>query len=138
LNWRREAEHSPGHCNIRRIDDPLKPDEAISESQRRNVNEWFDGTLYSRLNDKAAGVIIVIMQRLREDDLVGHLVRQDGWTVLSFPAIAEVDETHEVETIFGRRRYRRRAGEVLHPQWESIEALKTIRETIGTYNFAGH
>jgi hypothetical protein len=34
------------------IDDPLKPDEALSETQRKAVNEWFDHTLYSRLNDK--------------------------------------------------------------------------------------
>jgi predicted phage terminase large subunit-like protein len=119
------------------IDDPLKPDEAMSETQRRNVNEWFDGALYSRLNDKAGGVIVVIMQRLHEDDLVGHLLRQEGWTVLSFPAIAEVDETHVVETIFGQRVYRRSVGEALHPAWESLATLGTIRETIGTYNFAG-
>ena len=119
------------------IDDPLKPDEAISETERRSVNEWFDGTLYSRLNDKSVGVIVVIMQRLHEDDLVGHLLRQQGWRVLSFPAIAEVDETHVVETLFGRRTYRRRAGEALHPQWESLATLETIRQTIGTYNFAG-
>jgi predicted phage terminase large subunit-like protein len=119
------------------IDDPLKPDEAISETQRRGVNEWFDGTLFSRLNDKAAGVIVVIMQRLHEDDLVGHLIRQQGWKVLSFPAIAEVDETHVVETIFGRRVYRRKTGEALHAEWEPLATLETIRQTIGTYNFAG-
>jgi predicted phage terminase large subunit-like protein len=60
-----------------------------------------------------------------------------GWRVLSFPAIAEVDETHVVETLFGRRIYRRRAGEALHPKWESPATLETIRQTIGTYNFAG-
>jgi hypothetical protein len=85
------------------IDDPLKPDEVVSDTQRKSVNEWFEGTLYSRLNDKAAGIIIVILQRLHEDDLVGHLVRQGGWKVLSFPAIAEIDEVHDVETIFGPR-----------------------------------
>ena len=36
------------------IDDPLKPDEAISETQRRSVNEWFDGTLYLRIPTKPA------------------------------------------------------------------------------------
>jgi predicted phage terminase large subunit-like protein len=119
------------------IDDPLKPDEAVSDTQRKSVNEWFEGTLYSRLNDKAAGVIIVIMQRLHEDDLVGHLVRQGGWKVLSFPAIAEADEVHDVETIFGPRRYIRRVGEALHAAREPIATLETIRNTIGTYNFAG-
>jgi hypothetical protein len=34
------------------IDDPLKPEEALSETQRRAANEWFDHTLYSRQNDK--------------------------------------------------------------------------------------
>ncbi len=58
------------------IDDPLKPDEALSEAQRQACNEWYDHTLYSRLNDKRNGVII-IMQRLHEDDLVGHVLGQE-------------------------------------------------------------
>ena len=37
------------------IDDPLKPEEALSEAQRQAANEWFDHTLYSRLNDKRHG-----------------------------------------------------------------------------------
>jgi hypothetical protein len=57
------------------IDDPLKPDEALSEVQRRNVNDWYDHTLISRLNDKRTGCIILIMQRLHEDDLVGHVLQ---------------------------------------------------------------
>ena len=73
------------------IDDPLKPGDAMSESRRVAANEWFDGTLYSRLNDKTKGVIVIIMQRLHEDDLVGHVLRREGWDVLSFPAIAETD-----------------------------------------------
>src|SRR4051812_26291623 len=50
------------------IDDPLKPDEALSETQRNAVNEWYQHTLYSRLNNKSTGCIIIIMQRLHEDD----------------------------------------------------------------------
>lgn len=56
------------------IDDPLKPDEALSETQRKSVNSWYDHTLITRLNNKREGCIIVIMQRLHEDDLVGHLL----------------------------------------------------------------
>ena len=51
------------------IDDPLKPEEALSQAQRRAANEWFDHTLYSRLNDKLTGAIVLIMHRLHEDDL---------------------------------------------------------------------
>ncbi|HZZ79820.1 MAG TPA: terminase, partial [Gemmataceae bacterium] len=75
------------------IDDPLKPDEALSDTQRKNVNEWYSHTLYSRLNDKANGVIILIMQRLHLDDLVGHVLTQEKWEVLSLPAIATKEET---------------------------------------------
>src|SRR6201997_2219051 len=70
------------------IDDPLKPEEALSEAQRQAANQWYDHTLYSRLNDKHRGAIVIIMQRLHEDDLVGHVLAQEQWEVLSFPAIA--------------------------------------------------
>src|SRR6516162_3666007 len=51
------------------IDDPLKPEEALSQAQRQAANEWYDHTLYSRLNDKLSGAIVVVMHRLHEDDL---------------------------------------------------------------------
>jgi hypothetical protein len=77
------------------------------------------------------------MQRLHEDDLVGHVLKREGWEILSFPAIAETDELHVVETAFGTREFRRGAGEALHPERESLETLAHIRSTIGEYNFAG-
>jgi hypothetical protein len=70
---------TPRGADIIIIDDPLKPEEAMSESQRRAVNQWYDDTLFSRLNDKQWGCIILIMQRLHEDDLVGHVLSQDDW-----------------------------------------------------------
>ena len=39
------------------IDDPLKPEEALSQTQRKLGNQWYDHTLYSRLNDKQNGAI---------------------------------------------------------------------------------
>src|SRR6201981_860692 len=71
------------------IDDPPKPDEALSETQRKSVNDWYDHSLITRLNDKASGCIILIMQRLHEDDLVGHVLEQEDWKIITFPAIAE-------------------------------------------------
>lgn len=120
------------------IDDPLKPDEALSDIQRQAVNEWFDHTLLTRLNDKQTGRIILIMQRLHEDDLVGHLLKQGGWELLRFPAIAEEDERYEIVTPLGTtRRFQRRAGEALHPEREPLEVLQRIRQIQGEYNFAG-
>jgi predicted phage terminase large subunit-like protein len=119
------------------IDDPLKPDEALSDTQRKNVNEWYDHTLLSRLNNKQTGVIILIMQRLHEDDLVGHVLEQEHWDVVSFPVIAEKNETHVIETPLGRTQYTRRIDQLLHLDRESAETLQGIRKALGEYNFAG-
>lgn len=119
------------------IDDPLKPDEAVSQTRRQGVNDWYDHTLYSRLNNKTAGCIIIIMQRLHEDDLVGHVLEQEHWEWVRLPAIAEEDETHHIVTPFGQRTVRRRAGEALHPERESLQILENMRRTVGHYNFAG-
>ena len=119
------------------IDDPLKPSDAMSESRRTAANELFDGTLYSRLNDKVRGAIVIIMQRLHEDDLVGRVLKQEVWEIVSFPAIAEVDGQHVVETPFGRKAFSRVTGAALHPERESFETLQRTRSNIGEYNFAG-
>lgn len=119
------------------IDDLLKPDEALSDTLRQSANEWFIHTLYSRLNNKQTGCIIVIMQRLHEDDLVGYIQRLESWHVLSFPATAEQDEVHVIETPLGRRTVGRNAGEALHSEREPLEVLAQLRERLGEYNFAG-
>jgi predicted phage terminase large subunit-like protein len=119
------------------IDDPLKPDEALSQAQRQAANEWFDHTLYSRLNDKRKGGIVLIMHRLHEDDLAGHVQAKETWEVVRYPAIAEEDETHLIETPLETRRVTRSRGEALHPEREPLDMLEQIRRTIGEYNFAG-
>lgn len=119
------------------IDDPLKPADAMSETRRAAANSWFDGTLYSRLNDKTKGSIVIVMQRLHEDDLVGHVLKKEGWEIVAFPAIAEADESHGIETPFGRKAFHRRSGEALHAEREPLSALEQIRATIGESNFAG-
>jgi predicted phage terminase large subunit-like protein len=117
------------------VDDPLKPDEALSELGRKAVNDWYNNTLLSRLNDKASGCIIIIMQRLHQDDLVGHVLDREPWEVLSLPAIAERDETHTIVSPFGTRLFTRKVGDVLHPERESATVYANIRQTIGEYNF---
>lgn len=118
------------------IDDPLKPDDALSETKRKAVNEWYDNTLLSRLNDKTAGSIIMIMQRLHQDDLVGHVLDQEDWDVVRFPAIAEEEERYVIETLFGKTEFRRAEGEALHPAREPLTTLARMRESMGEYNFA--
>lgn len=62
------------------VDDPQNPKMAASEVERKNVKDFYDTTLYSRLNQPELGVRIIIMQRLAEDDLSGHLIENSGDT----------------------------------------------------------
>ena len=74
------------------IDDPLKPEDAESDIIRERINMRFESTIRNRVNSRNTPIII-IMQRLHENDLCGYLLDKepDKWTVLSMPAI-QVDE----------------------------------------------
>ena len=61
------------------IDDILKPDDALSEIRRKAANDWYFNTLLSRLNSKENGVIIIVMQRLHQGDLVGEVTDREHW-----------------------------------------------------------
>ena len=116
------------------IDDPQKPVDAQSDSQRNHLNQWFSNTLRSRLDNKATGTIIVVMQRVHLNDLTGYLTENsDDWTVLSLPAIAEENEEIAVgDGLF----HRRRAGEALHPEHEPLAVLEKLRAEMGSDVFA--
>ena len=70
------------------IDDPLKPDDANSETTRNRINERYNNTIASRVNSRNTP-IIVIMQRIHEDDMSGYLLNGgsgEKWTHLNIPA----------------------------------------------------
>lgn len=118
------------------LDDPLKPVDALSETNRTSANEWFSNTLLSRINSKMDGVIIIVMQRLHQDDLVGYVQSKSAWEVLSLPSIAEKDESITMEGPLWPVHFSRSAGEVLEPRRDTLEVLAAIRDQIGSYNFS--
>jgi predicted phage terminase large subunit-like protein len=77
------------------------------------------------------------MQRLHEDDLVGHVLEKEYWEHIKLPAIAEDDEAHLIDSRYRRCIVHRKVGEALHPEREPIEVLKQLRRTVGEYNFTG-
>ena len=117
------------------LDDVMKPEEALSETRRRAHNDWFFNTLFSRLNSKEHGVIIIVMQRLHQEDLVGEVLDRGHWDVLSLPAIAVEDERILYKNWYGDFAFVRKAGQALQPERESKETLLRIRENIGEYEF---
>jgi len=68
------------------VDDPHNPMEAESDVQRESAIRFFDLTLSTRLDDLKTGAIVVVMQRVHEKDLSGHLLNQGGWEHLCLPS----------------------------------------------------
>ena len=95
------------------IDDPIKPEDALSDLVRDKVNARFETTIRSRTNSRNTPIII-IMQRLALNDLSGYLMEteKDVWTVLSLPALIE-DEKGE---------------RALFPHKHTVEELKKLRD----------
>jgi predicted phage terminase large subunit-like protein len=99
------------------LDDPLKIEHAHSAAQRESVIEWFNTTLMTRLNDPATSAVIVIGQRLHENDLFGHLLAVGGWTHICLPA--EYDLDHPFRYPLDPRCER---GELLWPErWQATD-----------------
>ncbi len=120
--------------NLILIDDPMKPAEAMSEAKRAAVSEWYDLTLSTRLDCKTEDAIVLIMQRLHVDDLVGHVLDKDErWTHLNLPAIAEKDE--EIPLGDGHV-HRRKAGDLLHPEREDMKVLEDQKAAMGSQRFS--
>jgi predicted phage terminase large subunit-like protein len=116
------------------IDDPLKPDDALSETKRTNANQWFTNTLLSRLDDKRTGAIVVVMQRVHMDDLTGFLTENsDEWEILTLPAIATCDDAIP---LWGGEKHLRKVGEALSPEREPLQILEALKLQLGSDGFS--
>jgi predicted phage terminase large subunit-like protein len=118
------------------VDDPTKPEEALSEVERAKANHWLSHTLVTRLNDKVNGRIILVMQRLHEADMIGFFLGLGDAKLVSFPAVAQEDEDLEWSIPFGTRHHHRGEGEALHPEREPLIALEMLRTAMGSRMFS--
>ncbi len=93
------------------IDDLMNPDEAESEQKRYSSLEWYDVTLWSRLNTPAIGSRFIIMQRLHDKDLTGHLLEKGGYEHICIPAEScdnvkpSYLREHYIEGLFFKERF---------------------------------
>jgi predicted phage terminase large subunit-like protein len=114
------------------IDDPHNASEAYSEPAREKVKSFYSQTLLSRLNNPSEGRLILVMQRLHEDDLTGHLLRHGGWRQLKLQARA----TEDAEIEIGRGLARLvRAGELLQPNLLPAHWLDAQKLEMGSAAF---
>ena len=97
------------------VDDPQNPLMANSEAEREASIAFFKNTLQTRLNDPKKGAIIIIMQRLHENDLTGYiLAEQLGYHHLCLPA--EAPEKTVVRFPISGREIHREEGDILNPE----------------------
>lgn len=118
------------------IDDPHNPKGAESEKERLSTLQDFDLGWTSRLNDKKTGRIIVIMQRLHEQDMTGHLLEKNlGYVHVKIPSIAE--ERERIVFPISKRVIEREAGDLMHPARDGVPELEQAKADMGPYGFAG-
>lgn len=114
------------------VDDPINPKKATSEVERNVANEFFDRTLTTRLNNPHIGLFIIIMQRLHENDLTGHLLklRPEDFKHICIPAelvgnVVPEELRHYYENdLFFQNRFTR-------------EYLNKQKIALGSYGYAG-
>lgn len=112
--------------NLIIVDDPVKnAEEALSEAQRAKVWDWWQSTLYTRLEPN--GVMIIMQTRWHQDDLAGKALAESGvdWRRVSLPALAELDDP------LGRA-----PNEALWPARYSAKELLQTKEAIGAHWWA--
>lgn len=109
------------------IDDPIKNSkQANSPTERENVWTWYKSTIETRLHPES--IVMVVMTRWHEDDLVGRLLdnEPDEWLVLRYPALAEENDP------LGRE-----PGEALCPDLFPTEYLHARRAVTDAYTWSG-
>lgn len=123
------------------VDDPFKDSkEANSPDRRESVDEWFATAARTRLAH--GGGICITMTRWHDDDTVGRRLRAmeaggEQWRVVSFPAIAEVDEYSQIDG-----RLLRRAGESVHEarkplsEYMAMKGYDNVPGTMDEYQWA--
>ena len=114
------------------VDDPISAHNVMSEVERSKNVDVFNRMIASRLDYPELGAMIVVAQRLHDDDLPGVLVRQGGWTHLSLPLVADEEMTYRI----GAGTWVRKPGEVLVPELYSADVIAEIRRRLGEANFA--
>jgi predicted phage terminase large subunit-like protein len=125
------------------VDDPLNAKEAHSEPAREEALTWWTQTMPTRVNDPATGVFVIVMQRLHEEDLTGHMLKSGGYAHLCLPMEYEPDlacacgQKPCITGSLGKLDPRTAPGELLFPEMFTREVLAELKRTMGSAVYAG-
>lgn len=117
------------------VDDPVSALEADSETARANSIEWWKGTAATRLNNPKEDAIIVVHQRLHQEDLTGYLLAEEkGWEHLVLPM--RYDPELRKTTSLGFHDPRKTEGELLSPARLDEATVEEMESRLGKYHTA--
>ena len=122
------------------LDDVHNVVEADSSKVREGVLEWWDQAMQTRLNDPKTGAFVIIMQRVHEQDLTGHILANelgDEWDHLMLPARYEIGHPTPMRSSLGFTDPRTKEGELLWPERFGEKELSTLERSLGSYAAAG-
>lgn len=117
------------------VDDPHSAAGASSDTQRESALVWWDETMSTRLNDAKTGRKVIVMQRLHERDLSGHVLARGGYEHLCLPA--EFEPERRCRTSIGWEDPRTEEGELLWPEKMGPEEIRERKLELGEYGYAG-
>ena len=114
------------------IDDPLSVDGANSDQIREKVMETFTEAVPTRLNSPKHSAIVVIAQRLHENDVIGYIENNDlGYEQLVLPM--EFDPQRKCTTSIGWQDPRTEENELMFPERFPREVVERDKKILGTY-----
>jgi predicted phage terminase large subunit-like protein len=116
------------------VDDAHNIAEVHSDTIRQSTLDWYDSTLSTRLNDPKTGARVIIMQRVHQQDLAGHVLEQGGYEHLCLPA--EFEPWNRCVTSIGWRDPRTEQGELLWPKRFGKPEIDNLKVTLGSYGAA--
>jgi predicted phage terminase large subunit-like protein len=115
-------------------DDPLSADQAQSITERTTANDWWSGTMTTRLNDLKTGHLILIQQRLHEDDTTALCLEQGGYQHLCLPEEFEVDRACTTSIW---KDPRTTEGQLLWPEKIGPPEIVALQRKLGSSQYAG-
>lgn len=118
------------------VDDPVNPEEAYSDAKRDAANDYVDRTLPSRLDDKKRDAMVIVMQRIHDEDVTGHVLARSlpgEWVHLCVPA--EAPEPTRIVFPRSGRVVDRMVGELLWPEREDVTELAQMKRAMGTRDY---
>jgi predicted phage terminase large subunit-like protein len=117
------------------VDDPHKTDEALSDTIREGAISWWKEAMSTRGNDPKTVAKVIVMQRVHERDLSGHVLEEGGWDHLCLPfeyepkvQICVANLNHDIRT---------EQGERLSPERYGEKEAEELKRGLGSYGSAG-